>query len=113
MEQLALAAVTVNVWALEAGSTALIVGDVIANGVGETPAPRLYVSPRHTPHPIHGGRQKRRYGGPECTSTTHTWGSPYTPRRRTWSWHWDAPGIFVELSNSGGLDVGWTWTPHH
>ncbi|KAE9327328.1 hypothetical protein PF008_g16427 [Phytophthora fragariae] len=104
MEQLALAAVTVNVWALEAGSTALIVGNVIANGVGETPAPRLYVSPRHTPHPIHGGRQKRRYGD-RSVHLQRIHGAHRTPREGE---HGHGTGTHRVFSWSSRTQVDWT-----
>ncbi|KAE9305565.1 hypothetical protein PF008_g21686 [Phytophthora fragariae] len=51
LELLAHAAVTVNAWALDADTSTLIVGDVVAGDGACSPARQLYVSPRHTPRP--------------------------------------------------------------
>ncbi|KAE9269165.1 hypothetical protein PR003_g31221, partial [Phytophthora rubi] len=45
---MALAAVTVNVWAIEANTGAKIVGDVVGNPVVKPVADSIYITPRHT-----------------------------------------------------------------
>ncbi|KAE9133412.1 hypothetical protein PF007_g3361 [Phytophthora fragariae] len=56
LELLAHAAVTVNTWAIEADTTTLVVGDVLAGTGASDPAPMLYVSPRATLPPKTGPR---------------------------------------------------------
>ncbi|KAE9069884.1 hypothetical protein PF007_g27147 [Phytophthora fragariae] len=56
LELLSHAAVTVNTWAIEADTTTLVVGDVIAGADASGPAPMLYVSPRVMQPPKTGPR---------------------------------------------------------
>ncbi|KAE8877884.1 hypothetical protein PF003_g37948 [Phytophthora fragariae] len=51
LEFLAHAAVIVNAWALDADTSTLIAGDVVAGDGACSPTRQLYVSPRHTPRP--------------------------------------------------------------
>ncbi|KAE8970633.1 hypothetical protein PR002_g27059 [Phytophthora rubi] len=58
VELLALAAVTVNIWAIDADPSPQIVGDVLTGPLVDGVAPSVYVSPRHTPPTTYGKRLK-------------------------------------------------------
>ncbi|KAE9164136.1 hypothetical protein PF004_g29926 [Phytophthora fragariae] len=58
MELLALAAVTVNNWAVDSDPDTQILGDVLAGCQTVGVAPQMYITPRHTPPTVHNRRVK-------------------------------------------------------